>query len=93
MGAKKTRTFRIPVVWEMCGIINVEAESIKDAIRMVSEDRDIEGVQFDLPDEQNYSEGSFVVCDGFTPEEIMEIFNEAMEQEVPEQVRGEERTP
>jgi hypothetical protein len=79
MSAKKTRTFRIPVVWEMNGIIKVEAENIKNAIRMVNEDRDMEGVQFDLPDEQNYSEGSFMVCDGYTPEEIMEVFNEATE--------------
>ena len=46
--------FKIPVSWECYGVIQLEAETIEEAIKIF--DRDID--EFDLPD-ANYVDGSF----------------------------------
>ena len=47
-------TFYIPVVWEMCGTVSVEAKTLKEAIEIVRDDND------DIPlPEGNYVDGSF----------------------------------
>lgn len=53
---KKTMQ-RVAVTWEMCGYINVEAESLKEAMDMVKENPD----DFSLPVESDYVDGSFVL--------------------------------
>lgn len=53
---KKTMQ-RVAVTWEMCGYINVEAESLKEAMDMVEENPD----NFSLPVESNYVDGSFAL--------------------------------
>lgn len=68
------KTYTIPVTWEMYGTIEVEAESLQDAIDMVNRDEDVYGKQFSLPDEQDYAEGSFEVSDGLTIEEIEDMY-------------------
>lgn len=46
----------IAVTWEVCGYIEVEADTIEDAMQMVSENPD----DYDLPhDGGDYVDGSF----------------------------------
>ncbi len=63
MKAKKseTKTFTIPVSYEMCGTINVQAASLEEAI-MIVEDAD------GLPDDATYVDGSFKVDAEFAEE-------------------------
>lgn len=53
---KKTMQ-RVAVTWEMCGYIDVEAESLKEAMDMVKENPD----DFSLPVESDYVDGSFTL--------------------------------
>lgn len=53
---KKTMQ-RVAVTWEMCGYIDVEAESLKEAMDMVKENPD----DFSLPVESDYVDGSFAL--------------------------------
>ena len=46
---------RIAVTWEMCGYIEVEANSIEEAMNMVKENPD----NYNLPIERDYVDGSF----------------------------------
>lgn len=46
---------RIAVTWEMCGYIEIEAESTEEAMEKFMKDPDL----YDLPDEQDYVDGSF----------------------------------
>lgn len=47
-------SFKIPVVWEMCGTVTVEAKNLKEAIEIVRNDND------DIPlPKGNYVDGSF----------------------------------
>lgn len=63
---KKTMQ-RVAVTWEMCGYINVEAESIEEAMDMVKKNPD----DFSLPVESYYVDGSFVLSTDDT--EMMKI--------------------
>ena len=48
-------TFKIPVTWEVCGVIEIDAQSIEDAINIFDQQSD------DIPlPEGNYIDGSFV---------------------------------
>jgi len=71
-----SKIFTVPVTYEMFGTIEVEADSLVEAIAMVNNDEDKNGEQFDLPDEPQYSEGSFCVSDGYTAEEIEDLYPE-----------------
>lgn len=46
---------RIAVTWEVCGFIEVEADSIEEAMNMVDENPD----NYKLPIENYYIDGSF----------------------------------
>lgn len=46
---------RIAVTWEMCGYIEVEADSTEEAMNKVMENSD----NFSLPLSQDYVDGSF----------------------------------
>lgn len=46
---------RIAVTWEMCGYIEIEADSTEEAMEKFMEDPDL----YDLPYEQDYVDGSF----------------------------------
>lgn len=57
---------RIAVTWEMCGYIEVEAESVEEAMNKVKENPD----DFPLPyDGGDYVDGSFVL----TTEDVEEM--------------------
>ena len=52
---KKTKTWRIPVTFEMCGCVYVEAPTLAEAMQIVRKDED----DIPLPDKQDYVDGSF----------------------------------
>ena len=64
------RKFKIPVSWEVCGIVEVEAQDIDEAIEIA---RDEEGV-IPLPTDSDYIDGSWRVSDA-DPEAIEQLYN------------------
>ena len=52
------KKFKIPVEWKMFGEVEVEAETLEQAIKFTEEDDTIP-----LPDESSYCEGSWKVDD------------------------------
>lgn len=69
-----SKKYTIPVTWEMFGTIEVEADSLVEAIEMVKNDEDKNGKQFSLPRDQTYSEGSFLISDGCETKEIENMY-------------------
>jgi len=64
------RTFKIPVSWEEYGIIEIDAETIKDAIRIFDEQSD------DLPlPEGDYIDSSFKRQSREDCEEFNDVFD------------------
>lgn len=50
---------KLPVTWEVCGLVEVEANSIEEAIEYFNQNAsDIE-----LPENPEYVDGSFVLID------------------------------
>lgn len=68
---KDTISWRIPVSWEMSGYINVEAETLEEAIEIACND---EGT-IPLPDNGDYVDGSWRVVDE-DREGIREMYND-----------------
>jgi hypothetical protein len=52
------RTYQIPVVWEMSGLVEVEAESLEEAIGIFWKNQD----NYDLPKDQDYINDSFKIA-------------------------------
>ena len=67
----RKKIWKVPVVWEMFGNVEVEAESLEEAIKMVQRDEDAEGNPFSLPTEDYYIEDSFRV--EFTNDELEDL--------------------
>lgn len=55
-GKKK---IKLPVTWEVCGIVEVEAKSIEEAIEIFKRDVD----HIPLPENCEYVDGSFWLTD------------------------------
>ena len=55
----KKKIWKVPVVWEMFGDVEVEADSLEEALEMVKRDEDHEGNAFSLPYDQYYLLDSF----------------------------------
>lgn len=68
------KIYRIPVSWECCGILEVEATNLSEAIKMVKADTDADGNDFALP-EGDYVDGSFRISKGYTKGDIQNLFN------------------
>lgn len=51
------KTWKIPVTWEVCGIIEIEAETVEEAIKEFDRVEDEDG-GWELPYE-SYVDGSF----------------------------------
>lgn len=49
------KQWKIPVSWEVCGVITVEAETLEEAIEYFDANSDT----IDLPIEHDYIDGSF----------------------------------
>ena len=58
------KTYKIPVVWQMHGYVEVEADSLSEAIR--------EAQAAPLPEDGSYIEGSFEVDESGHMEEVEE---------------------
>ena len=69
------KTFKIPVVWEAFGVLDVEATSLEEAIKMVREDKDVNGKEFSLPLDGEYVDGSFRLSYEDDEIEEYELFN------------------
>lgn len=67
----RKKIWKVPVVWEMFGNVEVEAKSLEEAIKMVQRDEDAEGNPFSLPTEDYYIEDSFRV--EFTNDELEDL--------------------
>ena len=53
------KTWKIPVTWQMCGYVYVDADKLEDAIESVREDHR----EYPLPEEATYVEDSFQLSD------------------------------
>ena len=69
------KTFKIPVVWESFGVLDVEATSLEEAIKMVREDKDVNGKEFGLPLDSDYVDGTFRLRYEDDEIEEYELFN------------------
>lgn len=47
--------YKMPVTWEMCGYVDVEADSIEEAVKTFNETSD----DISLPNDGEYVDGSF----------------------------------
>ena len=67
------KEYKVPVEWSVYAVLDVEADSLEEAVEMVKNDTDKNGNEFALPD-GDYIDGSFKLgCDDI--EEIRECFN------------------
>jgi len=64
-------TFRIPVSWEMCGFIRVEADNIYEALKIAEKDSD----SYALPKDGEYVNASWRIDDSLEPEAILGCYN------------------
>ena len=69
MENKEIKTFKIPVSWEMCGFVKVDATSLEEAIRYALEHQD----EFKLTEDGNYIDASFEIA---SDEDYVACFNE-----------------
>lgn len=63
------KIIRLPVTWEVCGFINVEAENIESAIEYFNESAD----RIPLPEDFEYVDASFSLTD--TDPEFIKLYN------------------
>ena len=64
------KTWKIPVTWEMVGIANIEADTLEEAMKMVSEDND----HIKLPTDGEYVNASFGLASN-DEEHIFKCYN------------------
>ena len=74
MGKKKI--YNIPVVWEMYGIVGIEAESAEDALDKFTTHQ----ASIDLPLDRSYVEDSFCLAND-NEEELLETIKTISEEE------------
>lgn len=65
----KKKSFKIPVEWAVFSTIIIEASSLKEAVETAKDTLD----NISLPNQSEYIDGSFAVCEGGL--EYYEIFN------------------
>ena len=68
------KKWKIPVSWEMCGFVTMEANTLEEALEMAWDD------SVDIPDEGDYIDASWRVDDE-NPEYVRECFNDGQEDE------------
>lgn len=64
------KVWEIPVTWEMCGVIQIEAPTIKEAIRKILTEEE----NVPLPDDSYYVDSSLVASMD-DEEECRELYN------------------
>ena len=62
--------WKVPVSWEMCGVAEIEAETLEDAMEEVQYHPD----EVPLPEDSAYVDGSFSLS-MYEVEEIRKIYN------------------
>ena len=65
------KTWKIPVTWEVCGFVHLEANTLEEAMEQA---RDEDGV-IPLPTESDYVDGSWRVTEEDT-ETVRELYND-----------------
>jgi len=65
------KTIILPVTWEVCGFVKVEAHDIESAIELFNENPD----SIPLPKESEYVDGSFALTD--SDPEFVKLYNSA----------------
>jgi hypothetical protein len=68
------KTFKIPVEWSSYGTVEVEAETLKDALKMFHEHED----EFELPKDEDYMDGSFKAS--YSDDEMEDYFGKEWEE-------------
>lgn len=68
------KKWRIPVSWEMCGIVEIEANTLEEALEMAWDD------SVDIPNNGSYIDASWRVDDE-DPEYVRSCFNDDQEDE------------
>lgn len=66
------KTWRIPVVYQMMGVVTVEADTLAEAIIFASD----ESSPIGLPDDASYMDGSWVVDHNGNVDDIREFYND-----------------
>lgn len=64
------KTFKIPVTWEVYATVEIEADSIEEAIEIAKDENGL----IPCPTDQEYVEGSWRLTDE-EPETILELYN------------------
>ena len=70
------KSWKVPVTWEACGTVWVEADTLEDAINIA---RDDDGV-IPLPDDSDYVDGSWRVTDE-NVEAVRSLYNNNQQDE------------
>ena len=65
------KTWKVPVTWEVCGFVEIEAKTLEKAIELAKDD---EGV-IPLPEESDYVDGSWRVTEEDV-EKIRTLYND-----------------
>ena len=68
------KMWKIPVTWEMCSVIMVEAETLEDAMEIAGD----ESSDIPLPDDGYYVDGSWSLTEP-SVEIVRECYNDNME--------------
>ena len=53
------KTWKIPVTWEACGFVEIEAKTLEEAIEIARDDEEV----IPLPEESDYVDGSWRVTE------------------------------
>lgn len=69
------KKWNIPVTWEMCGIVQIEADTLEEAMDIAKNDANVP-----LPEDKNYVDGSFDLS-LLEEEYIRECYNDNQEDE------------
>lgn len=75
------KTWKIPVYWEVCSVIDVEADTLSEAIEIAKDD---EGI-IPLPTDPDYIDGSWSVSE-LDEDVLRECYNDNQEDEIVEEI-------
>ena len=70
------KEWRIPVTWEECGIVKIEAKTLKEAMEIAYDEKG----EIPLPSDGSYVDGSWTLTESDT-EIVRELYNDNQEDE------------
>ena len=70
------KEWRIPVTWEECSVVKVEANTLKEALEIAYDDKG----EIPLPSDGNYVDGSWALTESDT-EIVRELYNDNQQDE------------